>query len=503
MSESLHAYVAMEIPGDLAAPPSAKGRGGAASGSAADSPIRRKSGQPPAATREPRHEGLRPERPEWRNWNWPPSRCRGPTRESAESWNDETFRDFRGDLRDGRGPQAQEPVGRRAAGWREVLRRRRAPVQRSRSWLSPFRQTNRGSFWPSCATWWPSACRPKARSARGFQARGRSGREALRRQPGASLTERYEAERAAAEAEYAALRREVRGEVRGGARRHGGAIRTELREDALPASRPPRRAAEQERQDAQWEATTIAEAAKGGSGLELHDIQAELDARWQELQAIARQAVELLRRRGQWRHFPDPAFSGALLERHPAQRFIKALELAREQFRVLAAKKVPRFFTGFWPTMVVVRVPLGRCWSIRRAACWDGGNCSGWLGQRRRRLSPSFSLLFLWLHRLARRHSTQAYLPLRRTLLEAGVDRPAVLEAAKNDCRRLHAAIAARHNAEIKKAEERFTAALTDMTRPRSRSCRQADETYQPRAWRPWLPSATRPWPRRTPSIRR
>ncbi len=239
-------------------------------------------------------------------------------------------------------------------------------------------------------------------------------------------------------------------------------------------------AAEQERQDAQWEATTIAEAAKGGSGLELADIQAELDARWHELQAIARQAVELLRRRGQWRHYPDPAFSGSLLERHPAQRFVKARELAREQYRALAARKVSHFFTGVWPTMVLFVFLWG-------ALVYPAGYLLGWREVQWVVLAsggaafPVFLLLFLWLHRLARRHSTQAYLPLRRTLLEAGVDRPAVLETAKNDCRRLHAAIAARYNAEIRKAEERFTAALAAMTAARQQGSRQADETYQPR----------------------
>ena len=318
----------------------------------------------------------------------------------------------------------------------------------------------------------------RTRNQRRLSGPRRSGRKAFaagqRR-----LTERYQGERSAAEAEYAALRREI---VERFEAEHGAASTqyAELREEITARFEAAELAAEQERQDAQWEATTIAEAAKGGSGLELPDIQAELDARWHELHAIARQAVELLRRRGQWRPYPDPAFSGALLERHPAQRFIKARELAREQFRVLAAKKVSHFFTGFWPTMVLFVFLWG-------ALVYPAGRLLGWRELQWVVLAsgaaafPVFMLLFLWLQRLARRHATQAYLPLRRTLLEAGVDRPAVLETAKNDCRRLHAAIAARYNAESRKAEERFTAALTAMTAAREQGCRQADETYQPR----------------------
>ena len=138
------------------------------------------------------------------------------------------------------------------------------------------------------------------------------------------LTERYQARAAAAEAEYAAVRREIVGEVRSRARRRRAGIRRRSARTSLPASSPAEIAAEQQRQDAQWEATTIAEAAKGGSGLELADIQAELDARWQELQAIARQAVELLQRRGQWRQLSrsglQPARSWSVTPRSDSSR---------------------------------------------------------------------------------------------------------------------------------------------------------------------------------------
>ena len=92
-----------------------------------------------------------------------------------------------------------------------------------------------------------------------------------------------------------------------------------------------------------------------------------------------------------------------------------------------------------------------------------------------------FFPLFFWLRGLARRHATQAYLPLRRTLLEAGADRPAVLETAKNDCRRLYAAITARYKAEVKKADERFAAVSAEIAAAKQQELRQADETYPPR----------------------
>ena len=47
-------------------------------------------------------------------------------------------------------------------------------------------------------------------------------------------------------------------------------------------------------------------------------------------------------------------------------------------------------------------------------------------------------------------------MPLRQTLLEAGIDRPGVLEAAHADCRQLFAAIVARHRADIRTADEQY-----------------------------------------------
>ena len=331
----------------------------------------------------------------------------------------------------------------------------------------------------------------------GFHARDEAARKHLETTQ-RELTERYETGRAEAEAEYAAIRREALEKFQSG-HEATAAEYAKVREEAIARFEAAEIAAEQERQEAHWEATTIAEAAKGGSGLELHDIQTELDRRWRELQAIGWQAAELLRRRGQWRQFPDPAFNGAMLERHPAQRFTKALELAREQYRALAAQKAPRFFTGLWPMMAlfvflwgVFVYPAGR---LLGWADWKWVAASGGAG------FVIFLFLLIWLHRVARRLSTGAYLPLRRTLLEAGIDRPAVLEKAKNDCRRLYAAIAARHKAEIKKVEERFAAAITDMTLARQQELHQADETYRPRL-AAMVTQRDQSWPRRKPSIR-
>ena len=128
--------------------------------------------------------------------------------------------------------------------------------------------------------------------AAGFQARNEAAEKAYQEGQEA-LTARYQEEKAAAEAEEAALRKEAMERFES---EHATVLRQyeEARQDIAERFEAEKVAAEQEMQNAQWEATTIAEAARGGSGVQLKEIQAQLESRWQELQTIHRQAVELL-----------------------------------------------------------------------------------------------------------------------------------------------------------------------------------------------------------------
>jgi len=149
--------------------------------------------------------------------------------------------------------------------------------------------------------------------AAGFQSRHEEAEKACQEGQDA-LAARYQAEKAAAKAEEAAMRKEA---IERFETEHAAALRQyeEARQDITERFESEKVAAEQEMQDAQWEATTIAEAARGGSGVQLKEIQAQLESRWQELQTIHRQAVGLLNRWGQWRDFVDPQPISMLLER--------------------------------------------------------------------------------------------------------------------------------------------------------------------------------------------
>ena len=82
---------------------------------------------------------------------------------------------------------------------------------------------------------------------------------------------------------------------------------------------------------------------------------------------------------------------------------------------------------------------------------------------------------------LARRRCADCYLALRRTMLEAGLDRNSTLEIAKGDCQRLIDAIDSRQRADIGLANERLFAAMGASLGRRERETAEIEATYPPR----------------------
>ncbi len=85
------------------------------------------------------------------------------------------------------------------------------------------------------------------------------------------------------------------------------------------------------------------------------------------------------------------------------------------------------------------------------------------------------------LYQVSNRRAAETYLALRRTLLEAGLNRPSVLETAKAQCQRFYGAISERQNAELKKIDEKIAAVKTDILRRKERDLQQAGKAYPPR----------------------
>ncbi len=313
--------------------------------------------------------------------------------------------------------------------------------------------------------------------ATGLQARNDAAKKAFEEGIEA-LTARYRAEKASAEAESRALRQEATERFE----REHAAVHAEYekaRQEIAERFENEKAVAEQEMQNAQWEATTIGEAAKGGSGVQLKEIQAQLEARWQELQNIHRQAATLLNRWGQWRDFADPQPVNLLLERHPMRRFCHALDLARTQYHALDNLIAPRLVQGLWP-MVIIALLWG-------AMTVPAGIWFGWNDPLHWVMVSAAASLFVFVavgvpvYIVAGRRSADCYLALRRTLLEAGVDRASTLETAKVDCQRLHEAIESRQRAEIGRANERLFAAMGASLARRERETAEIEALYPPR----------------------
>ncbi len=293
-----------------------------------------------------------------------------------------------------------------------------------------------------------------------------------------SLTARYRAAKAAAEAELRTLRQEARERFDS----EHKAVKAEYenaKREIAERFENEKAAAEQEMQNSQWDASTIAEAAKGGSGVQLKEIQAQVESRWQELQSIHRQAATLLNRWGQWRDFADPQPVTLLLERHPMRRFCHALDLARTQYHALSGLIMPRMVQGIWPVVIFVLL-----WGVATIPCgfyFGWGDTLHWLVASAVLTPFLFFAIGIPVYILAGRRAADCYLALRRTLLEAGVDRVSTLETAKTDCQRLHEAIESRQRSEIGRANERLFASMGANLARRERDTAEIEATYPPR----------------------
>jgi hypothetical protein len=301
----------------------------------------------------------------------------------------------------------------------------------------------------------------------------------------ARLDDRYRREKTAAEEQYASLRTTTAAKFES----DYGALEQyyeKLRGEVLGRFTADMQAAEQALQDAHWEAVENTDAARGGLNLPLKEILAGLDSRWQELERIHQQAVELLQQRGHWDEFPEPSPPGVILEKQPGKRFCHALEQAQPQFATLSKQWLPQVFRGARPLGIVFLL-----WLLAAYPSIIVFGPQNWLWAA---TSGGFAALVgvvagTWTHYVARRKSVAAYLALRRTMMEAGLGRPGVLEAAKADCQRLDAHIIERHRNHTRKADEEFAAAKVRIERRRQIDLERVEGTYPKKmaevvAWR-------------------
>ena len=196
--------------------------------------------------------------------------------------------------------------------------------------------------------------------------------------------------------------------------------------------------------------------------------------------------MELLQQRGHWDEFPEPSPPGVILEKQPGKRFCHALEQAQAQFGTLSKQWLPQVFRGVRPLGIVLLL-----WLLAALPSAVAFGPQDW---RWAVTSSVFAAVVgivagTWIHYVARRKSVAAYLALRRTMLEAGLGRPGVLEAAKADCQRLDAQIIERHRTHTRKADEEFAAAKVRIERRKQIDLERVEAIYPKKlaevtAWR-------------------
>ena len=320
---------------------------------------------------------------------------------------------------------------------------------------------------------------------RGELAASQEAAEKLYKDSRQSAAERHETEKEECEREYAAVREETEKKYQ---TEHDAlsaeyeSARTEIETRHIADTQ----AAQQKQQDSHWEAIESSDAARGGLNVPLQELAEGLDSRWSQLAEFHRQAAEIMQRRGFWEDLPAPEPTNVMLEKHPGRRFCTAVDKAQAQFRVLEDQRLPNWFQGlrqlwiFILLWILISIPV-IFWLGPLNVLWAPLSCvvAAVIG-------GSFRF---WLYRLAKRRSADAYLALRRTMLEAGLGNQAVLENAKADCKKLDKAIIAQHKEQAEQAEKEFAGAIARINQRRDDELRQVEETYPKKladlaAWR-------------------
>lgn len=300
-----------------------------------------------------------------------------------------------------------------------------------------------------------------------------------------SSTERYQSEKEKNEEEYATIRDETEEKYQSEHKtltEEYESVRAEIETRHVADIQ----AAQQKQQDSHWEAIESSDAARGGLNVPLQELAEGLDSRWEQLEETYRQAATIMQRRGYWESLPAAKPTNVVLEKHPGRRFCSAVDKMQAQYRVLADQRLPNWFQGLRPlamfflTWIMTSVPtvllLGPLdWRWAPLSCGAAAIIGGTIG--------------IWLYRIAKRRSVDAYLALRQTLLEAGLGNPAVLETAKADCKKLDAAIIAQHKEQAEGAEKKFAAVCAKINQRRDDDLRQAEDSYPKKlaeldAWR-------------------
>lgn len=226
--------------------------------------------------------------------------------------------------------------------------------------------------------------------------------------------------------------------------------------------------------EARWETTTVFDATRGGQSAQLREFQDQLGAQWAELGEVEQEAIRVLKKRRQWRDYPQPQ-PRALPPGDPYAQFTELATHIKNQLRALRGQILPRWFEGAQPVGLFLLVCLVVAWPSGYLVAWKpvlwvplGLAASGLLT----------ALLSTWLYYLAKSESTEAFLGLRQLLAEADLARRMALEAANLQGEQQNAAGRKKLEQELKRAEETFHKAQAEAQRRHQNELAQAEAKY-------------------------
>jgi S-DNA-T family DNA segregation ATPase FtsK/SpoIIIE len=291
------------------------------------------------------------------------------------------------------------------------------------------------------------------------------------------LAKRHEQELAAAATEHTRIRQQI---VVSSRAEHA-AVESEYQSVKAGTSErfETRKAAEEQtREKARWEASTLLEAAEIGALGTLKESEQQITSLARELAVVRRQAEELLRRRRQWREYPEPRWNSEPCEGDPVAHFAQLASRAKEQLATMHGLSIPRLFEGAQPVgcflllCLVLVVPTVIAVSL---AGWPWILLSGCAAV------AVFVSVASWLYSVARRQSTETYLTLKRILAGADVLECQAQNAVRARYKERIAELSAECDRKLEQADAQYQTALADMTAQKQQELQQAADRYPAR----------------------
>jgi len=291
----------------------------------------------------------------------------------------------------------------------------------------------------------------------------------------AQQTEEHRQRKAAADAEYEATQREARVQFEADYQAVEHEYRR-VRSEILSRFSTGEKLQKENLQEAQWEATAVFEAAKAGAAAQRKDLESQLVAVAQQIEAMHQESTRLIAGHEQARLLPEPAVSPpATLPSEPLRRLADLVSETQDDLQRLRERITPRLVRAFqsllWflllltVSLVVARLALGRggwIWAV-------AGVTPGLI---------AWVVLTSWLQNSAERRITEAYLTLRQALAQADALRQAIVKAVDAECARQHTASADRLQRDLDKAGHQFSDTLAGLSQRKTDEMAEADHKY-------------------------